>query len=167
MLALNYIKSWFLPDLIAAFPFQLFETSLINMNEGTDSDSFEVAKIARIPRIYRIVRILRLIKLFRLTKKNNTVGGFLNRILNLDSAAANILKLGFMVLFLTHLAACLWFLQAKWSNLQEDSWVVQEKMVTAPIGGQYTLAFYWALQTLTTVGFGDISIKSVRGRFSK
>ena len=63
-----------------------------------------------------------------MTKKNNTVGGFLNRILNLDSAAANILKLGFMVLFLTHLAACIWFLQAKWADFQEDSWVVQENM---------------------------------------
>lgn len=34
-------------------------------------------------------------------------------------------------------------------------------MLEESIGMQYTFAFYWALQTLTTVGFGDTTIITV------
>ena len=33
-------------------------------------------------------------------------------------------------------------------------------MLDKEVGFQYTVAFYWALQTLTTVGFGDVTIIS-------
>lgn len=41
---------------------------------------------------------------------------------------------------------------------------MQEGVFNEPILKQYTLAFYWALQTLTTVGFGDITIKTRQER---
>ena len=37
---------------------------------------------------------------------------------------------------------------------------MQEDLIGADISFQYTVAIYWALQTLTTVGFGDITIKT-------
>ena len=30
------------------------------------------------------------------------------------------------VLFLNHMTACFWFLQAKWLDFEDDCWVVQE-----------------------------------------
>ena len=100
--------------------------------------------MARLPRLYRIVRILRLLKLFRFTKKNKGMR-FLQDLLGASSAVSNMLGLAVMVLFLTHLVACMWFLQAKWQDFPDDSWVVQEDMLDKDVSEQYTVAVYWAL----------------------
>jgi len=52
---------------------------------------------------------------------------------------------------------CFWFLQAKMSDFPDSSWVVSGDFVYTNPGKQYIISFYWAFQTLTTVGFGDIS----------
>ena len=77
---------------------------------------------------------MRLIKLMRFTKRNASVSGYLNKVFNISGQAANMLKLAFMVLFLTHLVACAWFMQAKWLDFEENCWVVQEGMDTESIG---------------------------------
>ena len=39
----------------------------------------------------------------------------------------------------------------------ENCWVVQKEKLYETAGKHYIISFYWAFQTLTTVGFGDIS----------
>ena len=70
ILAANYLKGWFLIDLIAVFPSQIFEAYF---HADEDSRDFELSKLARLPRIYRIVKIFRLIKLFRTVKNTGSV----------------------------------------------------------------------------------------------
>lgn len=62
------------------------------------------------------------------------------------------------VFFLVHLMACLWFLIAKLSDFQPNSWAVQKGLVEEHPLIQYLVSVYWAFQTVTTVGFGDIAI---------
>ena len=61
------------------------------------------------------------------------------------------------VVFLTHVSACFWFLQAKLDNFEPDTWPVRKGLVDEDMLIQYSVAVYWAFQTLTTVGFGDVS----------
>lgn len=82
----------------------------------------------------------------------------------MTSSTSSMIGMLFTVLFLTHLVACMFFLQAKWQNFPDSCWVVQEEIVDYEVDFQYTIAFYWALQTLTTVGFGDITIISMSER---
>ena len=61
-IAKQYLKGWFIIDLIATIPFQLIELA------WQQSDDVKLIRFTRVPRIYRIVRILRLLKMFRMAK---------------------------------------------------------------------------------------------------
>jgi len=41
-----------------------------------------------------------------------------------------------------------------------DTWVGGRDLVNESIAKKYLNAFYWAYQTVTTVGYGDFSISS-------
>ena len=82
--------------------------------------------------IYRLIRILRLIKLLRFVKKNAGIR-IMQEKMNMSSASTNMFGLAIMVLWITHLTACIWFLQAKIQNFEDECWVVQEGMMEAPV----------------------------------
>ena len=61
------------------------------------------------------------------------------------------------VVFLSHLVACFWFLLDKSMGFDDSGWVYGGGFFYSDILTQYQVAFHWAFQTLTTVGYGDIS----------
>ena len=61
---MNYLKSWFLIDLISVFPFEVLPYGQSNDNadlHGVD-DYF---RLARLPRLYRLFRIARIVKMIK------------------------------------------------------------------------------------------------------
>ena len=60
------------------------------------------------------------------------------------------------ILFITHLMACIWHLQARFLDYPSDCWVVVKDSIDEDATRLYLMAYHWALQTITTVGFGDI-----------
>ena len=79
-----------------------------------------------------------------------------------------------IVLFATHLVACLWHAigikldiedSQECTNGVEEGWVCRENLTTQPTGYTYVAALYWSFSTLTTVGYGDISARSIEVRF--
>ena len=60
----NYLTGWFLLDLLATFPTQVFLSS--EENNGVN----KLARLAKIPRLYRLFRVLRIFKIFKLFKYN-------------------------------------------------------------------------------------------------
>lgn len=66
-------------------------------------------------------------------------------------------KVAGSVLLLVHLMACFWFLAAKIDGFTPDTWVVRTGIIDESHFSQYLYSVYWAFQTLTTVGYGDIS----------
>lgn len=71
----SYIKTWFMPDLLACLPFdRIYEKLLIDpedLNEVDMTDE-EIAKkqqlfrLAKLPRLYRLIRIVRLLRLVKM-----------------------------------------------------------------------------------------------------
>ena len=60
-----------------------------------------------------------------------------------------------------HLVACFWYLIAKIDDFDEDTWVVRMHMQDDDNFTLYITSIYWTVQTITTVGFGDIPAVTV------
>ena len=66
-----------------------------------------------------------------------------------------MLKISVVGVFLIHLFSCIWYLSAKLADLADDTWVVRKGLIQADILLLYFESIYWAVQVLTTVGYGD------------
>ena len=61
------------------------------------------------------------------------------------------------VIVAVHISACFWFLTAKLSDFDEDTWIMRYGYIDDSNGKKYLASLYWAVATILTVGYGDIS----------
>ena len=61
-----------------------------------------------------------------------------------------------MIIFFTHFFACLWFYASKLAD-ESTTWVYNKRLTDDSKIRQYLASAYWAVMTLTTVGYGDIA----------
>ena len=71
------------------------------------------------------------------------------------------------LLLVCHLIGCLWIYLAKASqddNVENDSWIEVNGYETMDVWELYATSVYFTMQTLTTVGYGDIALASTSER---
>lgn len=61
-----------------------------------------------------------------------------------------------VTLVVTHLFACFWFLTAKIMEYDPDTWVYRKHLVDSDNYTQYLWSLYWSVQTVITLGYGDV-----------
>ena len=131
--ARRYLRGWFIVDLLAFFPFFLF-------GSGT---------VLTVNRALKTLELLELNRLLKLTRLVGRIGGLQKR----HAIHPGIFRLGFFVFGVTivaHWIACGWILiGGKEPDTSQSAFV------------HYIDAFYWAVTTLTTVGYGDITPHSL------
>lgn len=74
----------------------------------------------------------------------------------MNSAILRMIQGMFTSFLLTHLFGCFWFMSAKYSDFGPDTWVYRKGIIDASISVQYLTSIYWAIQTIVTIGYGDI-----------
>lgn len=144
----NLTAGWFWPDVLTVFPWEVV----------TSDTSVHSMRLVRVLRLVRMLRLVRVIKLFR---RWHTHLGF-------SFALVKAARCMGITLLVTHWLACLWAHIGLYADdymetdADKDSWLSRTHLASAKAVHEfslfevYSLALYFCIVVLTTVGFGDI-----------
>ena len=147
----NYLFGWFTFDILSIFPFDIILSG---------SGYGNLSKFIRIGRLYRLVRLTKLVKiLYNLRQKSKFLKQMIER-MKISKNTENLAIFLCVFFIFTHLVTCIWIIIA--NSLASDSEGTGTWMESYMGNGQladgdlYVLSLYWTIQTITTVGYGDV-----------
>lgn len=137
----TYLASWFIFDLIATFPLQLF---IEQQAEGGTAYN-RLARLTRLPRLYRLTRILSLMKVLKQLQYNKKLNRCFGS-LNLKSTTKKLIKLSLTMFMIVHLSSCFWYLAAKLMLSDDTTWVSRKGTISEESSTMllYFEAVYWS-----------------------
>jgi len=133
-------------------------------------------------KVLRALRVLRLLKLVRLLRGSRIFRRWENR-LSINYGVLSIVNICVMLLFVCHLFACVWGLQASFDPLSTwlgangycvpynvsqpcaEGWICDEVEGWSCVGAaaQYLYSLYWSIATVTSIGYGDVVATPLQG----
>ena len=149
---INYLTTWFIPDLLCAFPFSFFSKK---PEEITSTNEFELKYL---------LDLFNLIKVFKIYN-NNTFFFQYNHYIIKQTNLLKILETSrFIYLFIIcgHYLACIFIFL---SHLENPSWVTHQNLINNSKFEIYISSFYYVFATVFTVGYGDIVSINIYERF--
>jgi len=141
-IACNYLKTWFFLDLISSFPFELATAGLM--------PNLQPAKLLKVGKIMKVFKMLRIGKIKKIFEGNELVDELMDKVFTKSNQVLfKVSKLLVIMLFISHWLACM-------MGASGQGWTKSSREDVTQID-KYLSAMYWAMTTLTTVGYGDIT----------
>lgn len=153
LIAKNYLKGWFVLDVVATFPFYLVGNSAVS----------RLSSLARVPRLLKLFKLVKLLKLLRAYRFRQYFQA-LEYSPKIHPGTVRIAKIFFLMVTFGHFVSCLWYFIGDIQDENEDSWIMRtwpdDSIYNESVGTRYAVSFYFSISTLTTVGFGDITART-------
>ena len=152
-LAKTYLRTWFAIDLVSSIPI-----SLILWLSGTTLDdglvSIKFLKLTKFTRLYRLLTLFKVIKVFKANKNIEIFFSYLQ----FSQDANQIIQSLIRMVFLLHVVGCTFAIVAQLSAQEYlMSWINSQGIDDESVETRYIAACYWAVVTISTVGYGDIT----------
>ena len=152
----KYLKFWFWVDSVSVIPFQLM------VNNGGLSIFLRISKL---PRLYKILKISKLVRTVRAGRsQQDSIWNKLYNTIKLNPGIDRLILNLFSIFLFCHIFACLWHFFA-WNSNSIDNWITVLNLRDTNAWYRYLSSLYWIVQTVVTVGYGDIIISNTLERF--
>lgn len=145
----SYLQGWFVLDLFACLPSELFVLVTNSADSATANKSTRLPRLIKIGRLLRLMRLMKFSKVSRFLQEHPALARFL------QSRVIHVLKYLLLLIFLAHLLGCAWYLLAGFDV--SGSWIARRPgLLHAPPASHWLHSIYFVITVFTTVGFGDI-----------
>jgi CRP-like cAMP-binding protein len=137
--ATTYLRTWFLVDFLSSVPIEVIS--------GGHLGSIRFAKLFKMPKMVRIFKLMG-----PMMAQSSELLGNLDQFLNSPGSRSLCRRSSVFVVtfFLAHWMAC-------FMPFSGTVWLTEYQDVEGSLSRLYLAAVYWAMTTMTTVGYGDIT----------
>jgi potassium voltage-gated channel Eag-related subfamily H protein 7 len=151
-----YMKGWFWIDLIAILPFDMIGV----IASSDDLNNLKALRIARLLRLFKLLRILRAGRMFDRWESSMAI----------NYSVLTLCKFVALTIVVAHWLACLWHMTVNIED-KEVNWVTNygnpaDSDVPLTTAEVYVVALYWAVMTMSTIGYGDVGAVTTAERIT-
>ena len=147
-IAQRYLRGWFLIDALATVPWDLLAMLVAEVDKKTMNKT----------KTLRLLRTLRILKFARMFRAGRMLRRWEKRV-TLKYAEQALIKFMFIVIFVSHWIACAWRLVLRYEDREVTDWYNEggydKKYDLGDWRQLYVITLYWAVTTISTIGYGD------------
>lgn len=116
-------------------------------------------------RIYGLCRLFQFLRIVRFGKYLDRIVDFINTKTTfiVTTASLRVCQIFLLILFLCHWCCCIFHFIGD-NDISQISWIIVDEMQDEKLGKRYLRSFYWAMYTITTIGYGSVPVVTIPER---